>query len=131
MLARLQIRTSADAASEVQNTLTDIQDAGPSDHAVRRKPIRSTYDTTNAVVAVDGVITTLPASSDQFDPRAIELPAGRDVKIITETLERRKSVRSERRKAGFMKCLREDVVPMGKLPINNRFAYFSHLASRR
>lgn len=62
----------------------------------------------------------MPASSDQFDPQAIDVPPGRDVKLLNETLERKKSVRSERRKAGFVKCLREDVVPMGE-SIKKRF----------
>lgn len=71
-------------------------------------------DTTNAVVAVDGVVTNLPASSEQFDASSLDVSDRRVVVLSDPVVERRQSVRSERRKAGFIKCLREEVVRMGE-----------------
>lgn len=123
-LARLDIHSKAGrSASPAARKLNDA-DANAASNSKQKQtgppiaslksPNRPTFDTTNAIVAVDGIVTNLPASSDQFDARAIDLPPGRDVVFLNETLERRRSVRSERRKAGFIKCLREEVVPMGR-----------------
>lgn len=70
-------------------------------------------DPTNAVVAVDGVMTNLPASAENFNLSTLA-KANPDAPLLHD-MSRKSSVRSKRRKEGFIKCLSSDVVPMDDL----------------
>lgn len=119
MLSRLSIRPNPanGSRSSSQKRIPKVGSDVPANGSTEsNNNTQTTFDAANAVVAVDGIVTNLPASSDKFDARSLDVPAGSEVVVLSDVnLERRQSIRSERRKAGFIKCLNEDVVRMDEL----------------
>lgn len=118
MLSRLSIRPNATngSRSSSQKRIPKVANDVPANGSAENSDLQTALDAANAVVAVDGIVTNLPASSDKFDARSLDVPAGSEVVVLSDpSLERRQSIRSERRKAGFIKCLNEDVVRMDEL----------------
>lgn len=113
LLDRLSLRAS-DATTEVEPKALDRESQTPS-NAFSDTGQRAEVDTTNAIVAVDGVVTNLPASAESIDSTSLGT-AEQDVAPIRDALHaRRSSIRSERRRTGFIKCLDADVVRIDEL----------------
>lgn len=118
MLARLSLlsRPNRATSSRASSIYESDQSIGAAAASTRASGFASSngqdIDAVVASVTGDGALTTIPVK------HADRLPAGQTDEVVTlpeGMLDRKSSIRTERRRTKFIECLNEEVVQMDKL----------------